>query len=114
MGLLHVETVNVVDSESYFPDALSALIFDYSPTTGGAGANPVQATVQGTSVSGGGFLVDFSGSGTYSIWKSRSLSPPLFTGPVRSGVSSGANVELDAGMAESAAFYKILPDGVTP
>jgi iduronate 2-sulfatase len=110
----HVETVNVVDSESYFPDALSALIFDYSPTTGGAGANPVQATVQGTSVSGGGFLVDFSGSGTYSIWKSRSLSPPLFTGPVRSGVSSGANVELDAGMAESAAFYKILPDGVTP
>ena len=79
-----------------------------------AGADSFAVELSGPVVSGQMTCVDFSGTGTYSIWKSRSLSPPLFTGPVRSGVGYGTNVVLETGMVESAAFYKVLHDVVTP
>jgi hypothetical protein len=110
----HVETVNVVDEQPEVGDALSTLIFDYSTAAPGPGANPVPATVQGTRVTDNRFHADFAGAGTYSIWKSKTLSPPLFTGPIRSGLDAGTDVLLDDEITDPSAFYKILPDGVTP
>lgn len=75
---------------------------------------PEPIVIHRTRIVENSFRVDLTGQGTYSVWESRTLTPPLFTGPTRSGVSTGIDVVLDAEIAEPMLFYQLLPDGETP
>lgn len=72
------------------------------------------ASISRTEVSGNTFMADFGGSGTYSVWKSRSLSPALYTGPIETELSPGSSIILDPSFTEDSAFYILLPSGETP
>ncbi|PDH31420.1 MAG: hypothetical protein CNE95_00705 [Puniceicoccaceae bacterium MED-G30] len=79
-----------------------------------AGANPAAVEISNLRFSGGRLAADLNGTGFYSVWKSNSLSPPLFIGPIESGISSGTNRSIDADPSGVNAFYRILPEGRTP
>ncbi|MEN8772949.1 MAG: hypothetical protein ABF379_10525 [Akkermansiaceae bacterium] len=84
--------------------------FDYTVGSGGGtGANISTIVKSGNSVT-----VDFTGSGLYQSWKSTTLEDGSFTGPVKSGLSPGTDVEIDDAATEDAAYYILLPDDETP
>lgn len=76
-------------------------------------SEPIQS-IRRTKVLGNNFLADLQGSGTYNIWKSRSLNPALYTGPIKTQISEGDNRILDSEITEDSAFYIILPSGKSP
>lgn len=74
---------------------------------------PIQS-IRRTQVSGSNFLADLQGSGTYNVWKSKTLNPALYTGPVKTQLTEGKSKILDSEITGDSAFYIILPSNKTP
>jgi len=89
---------------------LGPVSFDY---TVGSGSTPA-ADITAIAKSGDSVTVDFTGSGLYRSWKSTTLEGGSFSGPVKSDLNPGTDVEIDDVATEDAAFYLLLPDGETP
>ena len=75
---------------------------------------PIES-VRRTQVSGSNFLADLQGSGMYNVWKSKTLKPALYTGPVnKTQLTEGESVILDSEITGDSAFYIILSSDKTP
>lgn len=80
--------------------------------TNPSGATP--ASVQASQINGNNMRINLTGTGRYQAWKSRALNPPLFAGPVATGLTPGDDIIIDSNANEDKAFYIILPEGDTP